>query len=241
MLQMTSFLLIAFAKSQFQAVLGVICTSIALGLGEVTLLSTSAEYNKWVSEIPRDTRNEIKEFIISIGRRVIKAWSSGTGGAGIFGSLSYASLIALGIPPQYTLLLFLVMPVIEATTFWLVLPSPKWKYQLPTVATMELDQNLNVKNSLGTTQYGTEPKTESKHQRNVFVESLKRKMRLLPSVVTFMLPLMIVFVCEYVIISGLVKNTHYFCRYDFHSTPFNQYIHSVSIYSWKWFTFAILS
>lgn len=46
LLQMTSFLLIAFAKSQFQAILGVICTSMALGLGEVTLLSTSADYNK---------------------------------------------------------------------------------------------------------------------------------------------------------------------------------------------------
>lgn len=48
LLQMTSFLLIAFAQSQFQAILGVICTSLALGLGEVTLLSTSADYNKWV-------------------------------------------------------------------------------------------------------------------------------------------------------------------------------------------------
>lgn len=49
LLQTTSFLLIAFAQSQFQAILGVVCTSLALGLGEVTLLSTSAEYNKYVS------------------------------------------------------------------------------------------------------------------------------------------------------------------------------------------------
>lgn len=174
-------------------------------------------------------------MFLFICRRVIKAWSSGTGGAGIFGSLSYASLIAVGIPPQYTLLLFLVMPVLEAATFWVIRPLPM-QMQKVSVATIELDLNLNEKPSPSVTQYGTGSRIEIKEsKRNEFMKGLKRKLRLLPSVVKFMMPLMVVFICEYIIISGLVSKS--FPKID----TFNELIllFSFDTRSWKWFMFAI--
>lgn len=45
-LNVTSFLLIANTEAEYLAIVGVACTSLALGIGEVTLLSYSAQYNK---------------------------------------------------------------------------------------------------------------------------------------------------------------------------------------------------
>ena len=45
-LNVTSFLLIANTEAEYLAIIGVVCTSLALGIGEVTLLSYSAQYNK---------------------------------------------------------------------------------------------------------------------------------------------------------------------------------------------------
>ena len=45
-------------------------------------------------------------------RNVISTWSSGTGGAGVFGAFSYAALTSAGLSPRKTVLLMLVVPVI---------------------------------------------------------------------------------------------------------------------------------
>lgn len=47
-------------------------------------------------------------------RNVISAYSSGTGGAGLFGALSYAGLTTAGLSPRNTLLSMIVVPVIMA-------------------------------------------------------------------------------------------------------------------------------
>lgn len=46
LLQVSSFLLVAFATTKVPAIFGVMCTSMALGLGEVTLLSYSAKFDR---------------------------------------------------------------------------------------------------------------------------------------------------------------------------------------------------
>lgn len=43
---------------------------------------------------------------------VVSAWSSGTGGAGLLGALSYLGLTEAGLSPQHTLLLMTIVPVI---------------------------------------------------------------------------------------------------------------------------------
>lgn len=45
-LNVSSFLLIAHADADYLAIIGVIFTSLALGISEVTLLSYSAQFNK---------------------------------------------------------------------------------------------------------------------------------------------------------------------------------------------------
>lgn len=47
-LNATSFAVIANAENESVAIFGVILTSLALGIGEVTLLSYSAKFNKFV-------------------------------------------------------------------------------------------------------------------------------------------------------------------------------------------------
>lgn len=47
-LNATSFFVIAHAESESMAIGGVIMTSLALGIGEVTLLSYSAKFSKYV-------------------------------------------------------------------------------------------------------------------------------------------------------------------------------------------------
>lgn len=49
-----------------------------------------------------------------IGRDVVSTWSSGTGAAGLFGSLSYAGLIAAGLSPRTTILVMLIIPILLA-------------------------------------------------------------------------------------------------------------------------------
>lgn len=45
-LNVSSFLLIANAELDYVAIIGVVMNSLALGIGEVTLLSHSAKFNK---------------------------------------------------------------------------------------------------------------------------------------------------------------------------------------------------
>jgi len=99
LLSTISFLLPSLTRLQSLAFLGVVCASFSGGLGEVTFLSYSSRYNK----------------------NVVSTWSSGTGGSGVFGALSYAALTSSGVSPRKTLLIMLVVPVIMAISFWVVL------------------------------------------------------------------------------------------------------------------------
>jgi len=47
-------------------------------------------------------------------KHTVSAWSSGTGAAGIFGSLSYAALTGpLGVKPRTAILILLFIPVLQ--------------------------------------------------------------------------------------------------------------------------------
>ncbi|GAB5582945.1 battenin [Prionailurus iriomotensis] len=85
-----SFILVAFSHSVGTSLCGVVLASISSGLGEVTFLSLTAFYP----------------------RAVISWWSSGTGGAGLLGALSYLGLTQAGLSPQHTLLSMLGIPAL---------------------------------------------------------------------------------------------------------------------------------
>lgn len=98
-----SFILVAFSHSVGLSLCGVVLASISSGLGEVTFLSLTAFY--------RST--------------VISWWSSGTGGAGLLGSLSYLGLTQAGLSPQHTLLSMLGIPILLLASYFLLLTSPE--------------------------------------------------------------------------------------------------------------------
>uniref|UniRef100_A0A2K6F8P4 Battenin n=1 Tax=Propithecus coquereli TaxID=379532 RepID=A0A2K6F8P4_PROCO len=98
-----SFILVAFSHSVGTSLCGVVLASISSGLGEVTFLSLTAFYP----------------------RAVISWWSSGTGGAGLLGALSYLGLTQAGLSPQHTLLSMLGIPVLLLASYFLLLTSPE--------------------------------------------------------------------------------------------------------------------
>jgi len=99
LLSSASFLLVSLSTSAWQAFFGVVFAALSGGLGEVTFLQYSAKYHK----------------------NVVSTWSSGTGGSGLFGSLSFAALTSAGLSPRRTVLLMLIVPVIMFVTFFFIL------------------------------------------------------------------------------------------------------------------------
>ncbi|EDQ92491.1 uncharacterized protein MONBRDRAFT_17162 [Monosiga brevicollis MX1] len=102
---LAAFLLVAFAKSVEISLLGVICASISSGLGEVTILAFSSMFNK----------------------RVISAWSSGTGAAGAIGAASYLGLTALMSPADACLSMTFVPALMLAAYYLLLSKRPEGK------------------------------------------------------------------------------------------------------------------
>lgn len=128
---------------------------------------------------------------------MISTWSSGTGGAGIAGSLSYAALIQIGLSPVATLLVMLVVPALEAVTFWGILRKPE-----------EVVPRESVTSKNSTVSSNDIAKVESNQQNGDFEEEslvgFKNKIRLVPQLMVFVIPLTTVYCFEYFINQGLV-------------------------------------
>ena len=131
-------------------------------------------------------------------RQVIATWSSGTGGAGIIGALSYASL-TMWLSNEDTLLVMLIVPIIQGITFWLVLVHPP-------------------QSSIPITKNGID---SQEHIIEIPRKSFKEKINLVPGLMKYMIPLGLVYLFEYFINQGLVMLFCYmsFCRILF-TCPF---------------------
>lgn len=125
-------------------------------------------------------------------REVISTWSSGTGGAGIIGAVSYASL-SIWLSTSETLLLMLIVPLIQGITFWFILVHPS-------------DTNIPV------TKDGID---SQEHIIEVPRKSFKDKIYMLPGLLKYMLPLGLVYFFEYFINNGLVIMRFYFFFFFF--------------------------
>lgn len=165
------FILVAFSQGNWLAILGVIATSFSSGLGEVTFLAHSSRYNK----------------------NVISTWSSGTGGAGIVGAVSYAGLTGLGLDPVTTLLVMLVVPVLEGLTFWVLLRKPH-------------EEDQPVQTATGMSVYGSSAATFGDNEQNQKAfGDLKSKFKAIPLLFKYMIPLLLVYLLEYFINQGLFE------------------------------------
>ncbi|KAK4312350.1 hypothetical protein Pmani_016215 [Petrolisthes manimaculis] len=167
-----SFLLVGLATSRMMAIFGVICAAAGAGLGETTLLAYSANFH----------------------RDVVSTWSSGTGGAGVFGAISYAGLTSAGLTPRSTVLLMLIVPAIMGLSFWVLLQHP--------------DQTKCFRRCMR----GNGRQEEEEEERSILDTtdlhpslSFRQKMSVVPSLLKYMVPVALVYVAEYVINQGLME------------------------------------
>ena len=167
LLTVTSFLLVAFATSQSVVILGVILTSFASGLGEPTFLAHSTHFHK----------------------NVVSTWSSGTGGAGIIGALSYSLMREIGLNNQQTLVLMLFVPTVEFFAFFFLLSKPI--NSVPLAANNENESLLEP--------VSNEPMTEAP------LVTLAQKFAYIPELMIYFVPLSLVYFFEYFINQGLVS------------------------------------
>lgn len=142
------------------------------------------------------------DFLASFFRNVISTWSSGTGGAGITGSLSYAVMIGAGLTPKTTLLLMLISPVLEATAFWGLLRHNNHiivdeKEEIASRRTTPAQGALTEKERLDMEQSAAAGELEP-------LTGFKSKMRYVPKLLIYMVPLTLVYLLEYFINQGLV-------------------------------------
>ncbi|XP_046683744.1 battenin isoform X1 [Homalodisca vitripennis] len=161
------YIIVGASQTQWVAILGVVCTAFSSGLGEATLLSYMAFFKN---------------------KNVISTWSSGTGGAGFFGSLSYASLTALGLSPSMTLYVLLVVPTLMAFSFWVILERPQ----------LEDSDSSTVADTISA---GNEERVPLAFTTDSFSEKLKA----IPPLFKYMIPLGLVYLFEYFINQGLFE------------------------------------
>lgn len=154
------FLMVALSSVEWLAILGVVVTSLSSGLGEVTMLSYSNQFSK----------------------QVISTWSSGTGGAGVIGALSYAGLATV-LSIENTLFVMLIVPVLQAITFWYILKHPTHT-RISTIKTGVESQEQIIK---------------------VSEKSIRDKINLVPGLMKYMIPLGLVYLFEYFINQGLYE------------------------------------
>jgi battenin len=172
-----SFLVVAFADAQSTVIFGVVLTSFASGLGEPTFLAHSTHYSK----------------------NVISTWSSGTGGAGVIGALSYSVLRECGLTSQQTLLLMLLVPTIEVLTYFFLLSNPASRgsegsddEQRPLIAQREVQVDHD--------------RQQQEVAETPPLNSLREKLAFIPSLMVYFVPLMMVYFFEYFINQGLVRS-----------------------------------
>lgn len=172
LLACAGFLLVAFANIDWILFLGVICTSFGSGLGEATFLAYASYFNK----------------------NVISTWSSGTGGAGVIGALSYTGLTALGLSPKATMLVMLVVPTLEAASFWILLRHKD---------TSRDPLEVNPEAAKPTVDYSALPENERP------LENWRQKINYIPSLFIYMIPLILVYLFEYFINQGLFELVYF--------------------------------
>ncbi|VTJ78825.1 Hypothetical predicted protein [Marmota monax] len=167
-----SFILVAFSHSVAISLCGVVLASISSGLGEVTFLSLTAFYP----------------------RAVISWWSSGTGGAGLLGALSYLGLTQAGLSPQHTLLSMLGIPALLLASYFLLLTSPE-----PQDPGGEDEAETAARQPL----IGSE--TSESKPGSSWNLSLQERWIVIKGLLCYIVPLVLVYFAEYFINQGLFE------------------------------------
>lgn len=169
---LSSFGMITISLSAPQAifikVIGICMASASSGLGELTFLQLTHYYK---------------------GKESIGGFSSGTGGAGLFGSFIFLLLTnVLGIKVWIVLLMFSVVPFGFLISFYLILPTADASYELITEVVADTE-DLTLQKPLSFTSV-----------KSHIVSTLDQ---IFPLFKPYMLPLSTVYISEYVINQGI--------------------------------------
>eukprot|EP01124_Arcella_intermedia_P019853 TRINITY_DN2720_c0_g1_i1.p1 TRINITY_DN2720_c0_g1~~TRINITY_DN2720_c0_g1_i1.p1 ORF type:complete len:508 (+),score=63.32 TRINITY_DN2720_c0_g1_i1:26-1525(+) len=161
-----AFALVGFTDLIETKILGIVIGSISSGFGEITFMALSSFYNS-------DT---------------VSAYSSGTGGAGIFGSLAYLALNTWAhLSPSLTLKILIPFPILMAIAYlFILLPSDAMKRGWICGAQVKEDEHSLM--------------TQDQPRRTVpMKERLRQQIRLFQ----YTGPLFLVYFGEYVISYGI--------------------------------------
>uniref|UniRef100_G1T4N3 Battenin n=2 Tax=Oryctolagus cuniculus TaxID=9986 RepID=G1T4N3_RABIT len=167
-----SFILVAFSGSVGISLCGVVLASISSGLGEVTFLSLTAIYP----------------------RAVISWWSSGTGGAGLLGALSYLGLTQAGLSPQNTLLSMLGIPALLLASYFLLLTTPESQ-----------DPGGGDEAETATRQPLLSSEAPESRPDSSWNLSFQEKWTVFKGLLCYIIPLVLVYFAEYFINQGLFE------------------------------------
>jgi hypothetical protein len=109
--------------------LGVVLASFSAGFGEITFLALASFYPKYTAPSPLIISNEFAFHFISFLKKMIfwgffhrrftlSGWSSGTGGAGVLGAVSYLALTEwIGLSSKISLLIVSPLPILIAVRY----------------------------------------------------------------------------------------------------------------------------
>lgn len=122
---------------------------------------------------------------ILFDRNVISAFSSGTGAAGVAGAMTYAALISLQFSPKSTLLVMLIVPLIQLIAFCFLLREPNRAWT--TLSSASSATSL-IDHTYGQDTSNLQPSL-----------SFKQRLRFMPKLLKYILPLFTVYLCEYLI------------------------------------------
>lgn len=146
-------------------------------------------------------------------RNVISTWSSGTGAAGLFGALTYAGLLAIGLSAKNTMLLMLVVPVIQAVAFFILLRPPR--------NCVPRSSNSSVASIVNDPGYYTSfDAPNPRHlldQQQHQLQGFGNKLRYMPKLLKYIAPLFFVYLFEYFINMGLVSHLLNYERSNHHT------------------------
>ncbi|XP_059204701.1 battenin [Centropristis striata] len=199
----TSFLLVSFSSSVWMSILGVIFASMSSGLGELSFLSLTVYFS----------------------REVLGGWGSGTGGAGVLGALVYSGLTQLGLSPQKTLLLMLLIPFIMVLSYFFLLVAPpavpQWTSR---------DTEYSAVSSEDRQQLVDGPEEEEQDKpapvtgdRTTGPLTLTEKLDVIKGLLRFVFPLGLVYFAEYFINQGLMELLYFPTFFLSHAEQYRWY------------------
>ncbi|KAJ4454888.1 putative Protein btn-1 [Paratrimastix pyriformis] len=192
--QLSCFQLVAWCDAVWLRLLGVVLASVSSGFGEVTFLALSSYFHK----------------------STVTAWSSGTGGAGVVGSLSYLAFKSwFRLSQQVTLMAIGWVPLIIVICYFFVLQKPATlqthSAKPPTVEYDALLSEAKAEEGTGVPTLSEapgapaalsdapEPAAGAVPAKLSFVQRLRQMKHL----AKFLIPLLLVYFSEYLINQGI--------------------------------------